>query len=79
MKPFGPLILLGSIALIGSACQTAPPPMPEVAEEVADEYETIEVPEPPDPDTPMLNEWGGEVPLSVPTGTVTAEGLEDLS
>lgn len=61
-----------------SACQTPPEPAPEIVPEAAAGTEPVEVPEPPDPDTPMLDEWGGEVPLSQPTEPVIEDGLEDL-
>lgn len=68
---------LGLIFML-SACQTAPEPAPVIVQEEPAEPETIDVPEPPDPDTPMLDAWGGEIPLSQPTEPVIDDGLDDL-
>jgi hypothetical protein len=78
VKSLAPLASLLGLTLIGAACQTGPQPVPEARAEERLLPDPVDVPEPPDPDIPILNQWGGEVPLSVPTGTVTQEGLEDL-
>ena len=68
---------LGLIFVL-SACQTLPEPAPSIVQEEPAEPEPIDVPEPPDADTPMLDEWGGEIPLSQPTEPVIDDGLDDL-
>lgn len=69
-----------SAALLGAvlaACQTAPEPAPEPMADQPDP-EQVELPAPPNPDEPRVNEWGGEVPQAQPAGDVGEGGLGDI-
>lgn len=64
-------------AAVLAACQTVSEPAPET---VADQPDPgpVELPAPPDPEEPRVNEWGGEVPQAQPSGDVGEGGLGDI-
>lgn len=70
------LLLVSALSVMClAACETAPEPVPEPAPEPDP---VIEVPEPPDPHAPRLDEWGGELPQAQPATEVNESGLGDI-